>query len=52
MAAVHDHIKRVLFTEEDIKAVVKKMGNEINADYANTNELVVVGILNLKCFNT
>lgn len=34
-------VKRVLFTEEEIAAVVKRMGAEISRDYADKNPLLV-----------
>jgi len=45
MSGVHKHIKRVLFTADEIKAAVQKVASQINSDYANTEDLVVIGIL-------
>lgn len=37
-------IKRVLFTEEEIKSIIKRLGKEITEDYKDKN-LLLVGIL-------
>ena len=44
---VHKDIKRVLFTEAEIKAAVQKVADQINKDYAKTDDLVVIGMYTL-----
>ena len=41
MAELHPDIERVVFSEEDIAAIVEKMGREITEEYADKNPLVV-----------
>lgn len=41
MAELHPDIERVVFSEEDIAAIVEKMGHEITEEYADKNPLVV-----------
>lgn len=41
MQAVHEDIDRVLFTEEDLRARVKEMGQQITADHQGESLLVV-----------
>lgn len=41
MAELHPDIQKVLLSEEDIQAVVKRMGAEISADYKDKDPLVV-----------
>jgi hypoxanthine-guanine phosphoribosyltransferase len=43
LVMVHKDIKRVLFTEDEIKAAVQKVADQINRDYASTEDLVVIG---------
>lgn len=38
---MHPDIKEVLLSEEDIKAIVSRLGEEISRDYADKNPLVV-----------
>ncbi len=43
---MHDDIERVVFTEEELKARVKELGEKISADYKDAKETVFcVGIL-------
>ena len=44
MSLIHEDVERILFDEEQLKARVKELGEQINADYAG-KPLVVVGIL-------
>ncbi len=41
MATIFDDIKEILFTKEDIAAIVKKMGKQISEDYRDKNLLLV-----------
>lgn len=41
MQELHPDIKKVIFTEEDIKHIVQKMGAEISRDYAGKNPLLI-----------
>lgn len=38
---MHQDIERVLITEDEIKAIVTRMGSEISADYEDKNPLVI-----------
>ena len=38
-------IKRILYSEEEIKSVITIMGSKINSDYENSSPLII-GILN------
>ena len=42
--AMHPDIEQVLFTEEDIAAMVKRMGAEISRDYQG-KDLVLIAVL-------
>ena len=44
MPLLHEDVERILLTEEQLKARVKELGDQIAADYAG-EPLVVVGIL-------
>ena len=41
MEALHPDVKEVLLSEEDIRDIVSRMGEEISRDYADKNPLVV-----------
>ena len=41
MAELHPDIEEILLDEQDIKAIVKKVGAEITRDYADKNPLVI-----------
>ncbi|MFW6360820.1 MAG: hypoxanthine phosphoribosyltransferase [Spirochaetota bacterium] len=41
---MHDHVKEVLFTAEDLEQRVSELGKQITADYAG-RELLVIGVL-------
>ncbi len=41
MAELHPDVESVLLSEDDIKAIVKRMGAEITRDYADKNPLVI-----------
>ena len=41
MAELHPDIQEILFDEQDIKDIVKKVGAEITRDYADKNPLVI-----------
>eukprot|EP01113_Clastostelium_recurvatum_P011931 TRINITY_DN1613_c0_g1_i1.p1 TRINITY_DN1613_c0_g1~~TRINITY_DN1613_c0_g1_i1.p1 ORF type:complete len:186 (-),score=35.27 TRINITY_DN1613_c0_g1_i1:15-572(-) len=40
-----DHIKKVIFDEEALRTRVKELAAQINSDYKDSKELVVIGIL-------
>ena len=42
--SMHDEIKEVLFSEEDLQAIVSRIGKEISEDYRNKN-LFLVSVL-------
>ena len=44
MEAMHPDIERVLFTEDDIKGIVKRMGEQITQDYQG-KDLVLIAVL-------
>ena len=44
MNAMHPDVETVLFSEEDIAAMVKRMGEEISRDYAG-RDLVLIAVL-------
>ena len=44
MNAMHPDVETVLFSEEDIAAMVKRMGEEISRDYA-ARDLVLIAVL-------
>lgn len=44
MEAMHPDIERVLFTEDDIKGVVKRLGEQITQDYQG-KDLVLIAVL-------
>mgnify|MGYP002110565822 FL=1 len=44
MNAMHPDVETVLFSEEDIAAMVKRMGEEISRDYAD-RDLVLIAVL-------
>lgn len=44
MEAIHPDIERVLFTEEDIKAIVERVGAEVTRDYQG-KDLVLIAVL-------
>lgn len=41
MEQLHPDVKEVLLSEEDIRSIVERMGEQISADYADRNPLVV-----------
>ena len=41
MEQLHPDVKEVLLSEEDIRGIVKRMGEQISADYAGRNPLIV-----------
>ena len=41
MKSLHPDVKEVLLSEEDIRGIVSRMGEQITADYADKNPLVV-----------
>ena len=41
MEKLHPDVKEVLFSEEDIRGIVTRMGEQITADYAEKNPLIV-----------
>ena len=41
MADVHEDIESVILSEEDIEAIVKRMGGEISRDYDGKNPLII-----------
>ena len=41
MEELHPDVKEVLFSEEDIRGIVTRMGEQITADYAEKNPLIV-----------
>lgn len=41
MGSLHPDVQEVLFSEDDIRGIVKRMGAEISRDYAGKNPLVV-----------
>lgn len=41
MEALHPDIQEVLFSEDEIKSIVSRMGDEITRDYADKNPLIV-----------
>lgn len=43
--SMENDIERVLYSEEDIQKLVNKLADQINHDYADTDELVVVSVL-------
>jgi hypoxanthine phosphoribosyltransferase len=45
MIGIHPDIERVLISETEIQTHVSKLATEISGDYAENNQLVVVGIL-------
>ena len=45
MAELHPDIERVVFSEEDIAAIVEKMGREITEEYADKNPLVAIDFM-------
>ena len=44
MNAMHEDIKEILYTEEQIKARIKELGKELSAEYAGKDP-IVVGVL-------
>lgn len=44
MEAMHPDIERVLFTEDDIKGIVKRLGEQITQDYQG-KDLVLIAVL-------
>lgn len=38
-------IKRTLYSKEELDGAVKRLGKQINNDYKDTEDLVVLGIL-------
>ncbi|EGC36767.1 hypoxanthine phosphoribosyltransferase, partial [Dictyostelium purpureum] len=42
---IHPNVKRVIFTEAEIKDRVAQLGRQITNDYKDSKELVLVGIL-------
>ncbi|EGG19033.1 hypoxanthine phosphoribosyltransferase [Cavenderia fasciculata] len=43
--SVHPHIKRVIFTDQQIKDRIIEVGKEITNDYKDSKELVLIGVL-------
>ncbi|KRL94635.1 hypoxanthine phosphoribosyltransferase [Limosilactobacillus equigenerosi DSM 18793 = JCM 14505] len=43
--SMENDIERVLYSEADIQKLVNKLADQINHDYADTDELVVVSVL-------
>ena len=41
METLHPDVKEVLLSEEDIRGIVSRMGEQITADYADKNPLIV-----------
>ncbi|KAN0000224.1 hypothetical protein ACTFIZ_000663 [Dictyostelium cf. discoideum] len=42
---IHPNVKRVIFTEKEIKERVSELGRQISQDYKDSKNLVLVGIL-------
>ena len=42
-------IKKILFSEEEIKARIKELGKQITEDYKDAKSLIVIGILKGSC---
>ena len=41
MSDIHNDIERVIYNEDEIRAIVKRMGEEITVDYADKNPLLI-----------
>ena len=41
MAELHPDVEKVLFTQEDIAGIIKRLGEQISADYEGRNPLIV-----------
>ncbi len=42
---MHEDVKEILFTEEELHARVRAMGEQITADYAGKERLIVISVL-------
>ena len=45
MTSWHDHVERVLINEEEIKGIVSRLAKQIDEDYKDKENVVLVGIL-------
>lgn len=49
MAGMEQDVKKILFTEEEIKARIEELGKQISEDYKDAKSLLVIGILKGSC---